>query len=325
VANQHTQILIIGQGLSGSWLSYYLQQLNIDCIVLDENKTNTASKVASGIINPVTGMRYVKTWMVDEAMPAAIKAYQEFDCIEQKNILEIFQNSSAEAAFKKRINEQYNYVKMHSNNWNYVFNYNSSVGEINPCYLVDVNTFLQQQKIKTISVEEKFDETFLKVENDKFFYKDIIADKIIFCDGISSSQNKYFKHLPFAPVKCEALIIECKNFNRDYIFNNKYSIVPWKDDLFWVGASFERDFIDEHPTTKFRIETSNWLNNFLKLPYKIIDHISNIRPANISRKPSFSFNLTYKNIGILNGMGSKGVLYTPYLAKQLATEITQEA
>ena len=107
MANQHTQILIIGQGLSGSWLSYYLQQLNIDCIVLDENKTNTASKVASGIINPVTGMRYVKTWMVDEAMPAAIKAYQEFDCIEQKNMLEIFQNSSAEAVFKKRINEQY--------------------------------------------------------------------------------------------------------------------------------------------------------------------------------------------------------------------------
>ncbi len=325
MAKQHTQILIIGQGLSGSWLSHYLQQVNINCIALDENKIHTASKVASGIINPVTGMRYVKTWMVDEAMPAAIKAYQEFDCIEQKNMLEIFENYSAEAAFKKRINEQYNYVKMHSNDWNHTFNYNSSIGEINPCYLIDVNTFLQQQKRKTISIEEKFDETFLKVENDKIFYKDIIADKIIFCDGISSSQNNYFKHLPFAPVKGEALIIECKNLNRNYLFNNKYSIVPWKNDFFWVGASFERDFLNEHPTTKFRNETTHWLNNFLKLPYKIIDHISSIRPANISRKPFVSFNLTYKNMGILNGMGSKGVLYAPYLAKQLVNEITKGA
>jgi glycine/D-amino acid oxidase-like deaminating enzyme len=78
---QHIQILIIGQGLSGSWLSYYLQQLNIDCIIIDEDKSNTASKIASGIINPVTGMRYVKTWMIDEAMPFVTQAYQAFNCI----------------------------------------------------------------------------------------------------------------------------------------------------------------------------------------------------------------------------------------------------
>ncbi len=324
MAKQNTQILIIGQGLSGSWLSYYLQLLNIDCIVLDENKTNTASKVASGIINPVTGLRYAKTWMIDEAMPFSIQAYQAFNCIEQKNMLEIFENHSSEQAFEKRINEDYDFVQMHTSNWANIFNYNLSIGEINPCYLVDVNAFLQKQKRKTISIEEKFDETFLKVENDKIFYKDIIADKIIFCNGISSVQNKYFNDLVFAPVKGEALIIECKNLSTQYIYKNKYSIVPWSNGLFWVGASFERDFRDEHPTTKFRIETTHWLNNFLKLPYKIIDHISSIRPANISRKPFVSFHLTYKNVGILNGMGSKGVLYAPYLAKQLANGITKE-
>jgi glycine/D-amino acid oxidase-like deaminating enzyme len=317
----HTQTLIIGQGLSGSWLSYYLQQLNISCIVIDENISNTASKIASGIINPVTGMRYVKTWMIDEAMPFATQVYQAFACIQQKNMLEIFENYSSLAAFEKRLNEEYDYVQMHTTNWASTFNYNLSIGEIDPCYLVDVNKFLKQQKSNTTSIQEKFDEAFLQIENDKIIYKDITADKIIFCDGISSIQNNYFKYLPFALNKGEALIIECKDLSADYVFKNEFSIVPWADNLFWVGASFQWKFEDNKSSEKFRKKIITWLNSFLKLPYKIIDHLSAVRPANNNRKPFIGFHPIYKNIGILNGMGSKGVLYAPYFANQLAQHI----
>ncbi len=324
MAKKHTQILIIGQGLSGSWLSYYLQQLNIDCIVIDDNETNTASKVASGIINPVTGLRYTKTWQIDEAMPFAVQAYQAFDCIEQIKMLELFENYTAEAAFEKRIYEGYEYVKPHTTSWKHNFNYNLSIGEINPCYLIDIKAIIRQQKKNTNTIEEKFDDTFLQIENNKIIYNYITADKIIFCDGISSIQNKYFTHLAFAPVKGEALIIECKDLSNQYIFKNKHSIVPWGNGLFWVGASFEREFKDKQPTDDFKTQTSQWLNKFLKLPYKIIDHISSIRPANTSRKPFAQLHPTQKNIGILNGMGSKGVLYAPYFAKQLANFIAKE-
>jgi glycine/D-amino acid oxidase-like deaminating enzyme len=324
VAKKHTQILIIGQGLSGSWLSYYLQQLNIDCIVIDENKPTTASKVASGIINPVTGLRYTKTWLIDEAMPFAVQAYQAFNCIEQIKMLELFENYTAEAAFEKRIHEGYEYVKPHTTNWKHNFNYNLSIGEISPCYLIDIKAFIGQQKNTINTIEEKFDEAFLQIENNKIIYKDIAANKIIFCDGISSAQNKYFEHLAFAPVKGEALIIECKNLSNDYIFKNKHSIVSWGNGLFWVGASFDREFKNEQPTYDFKIQTTQWLNKFLKPPFKIVDHISSIRPANTSRKPFAQLHPTQKNIGILNGMGSKGVLYAPYFAKQLANLIAEE-
>lgn len=317
----HTQILIIGQGLSGSWLSYYLQQLTIDCMVIDENKSNAASKVASGIINPVTGLRYVKTWMIEEAMPFATQAYQAFNCIEQKNMLEIFENYAAESAFEKRIKAAYEYVQPHNKNWDDTFNYNLSIGEINPCYLIDVHSFLQQQKNKTNSIQEKFDESFLQIENNKIIYKDIVADKIIFCDGISSAQSNYFKHFTFSPVKGEALIIECKDLSNQYIFKNKQSIVPWGDGLFWVGASFDREYKDEYPTAQFKTQTIKWLNQFLKLPYKVVEHISSIRPATLHRKPFVGLHPTYKNVGILNGMGTKGVLHAPFFANQIANEI----
>ena len=71
------EFLIIGQGLSGTWLSYYLQKEKRSFLVIDNNKSVTASRVAAGIINPVTGRRIVKTWMIDELIPFVRNAYSE--------------------------------------------------------------------------------------------------------------------------------------------------------------------------------------------------------------------------------------------------------
>jgi glycine/D-amino acid oxidase-like deaminating enzyme len=69
--------LIIGQGISGTWLSYYLEKANRSFIVIDNDQPNSASRVAAGIINPVTGRRIVKTWMIDELLSFLIPAYEE--------------------------------------------------------------------------------------------------------------------------------------------------------------------------------------------------------------------------------------------------------
>lgn len=72
-----TSVLIVGQGLCGTWLSFWLQQLGIDCVVIDEARPNTSTRVASGVINPVTGRRMTRTWMADEVIPFAAQAYEE--------------------------------------------------------------------------------------------------------------------------------------------------------------------------------------------------------------------------------------------------------
>jgi glycine/D-amino acid oxidase-like deaminating enzyme len=61
----HVDYLIIGQGVSGTFLSYYLQKEKKSFLVIDNNDNNTPSKIAAGIINPVTGRRMVTVWMAD--------------------------------------------------------------------------------------------------------------------------------------------------------------------------------------------------------------------------------------------------------------------
>ena len=71
------EFLIIGQGLCGTWVSYYLQKENRSFLVIDNNKPDSASRTAAGIINPVTGRRLVTVWMDDEILPFAWHAYNE--------------------------------------------------------------------------------------------------------------------------------------------------------------------------------------------------------------------------------------------------------
>ena len=71
------EFLIIGQGISGTFLSFYLHQNKRSFLVIDNPETTSASNVAAGIINPVTGRRIVDTWMIGEILPFAWHAYQQ--------------------------------------------------------------------------------------------------------------------------------------------------------------------------------------------------------------------------------------------------------
>ena len=71
------EYLIVGQGICGTMLSWFLHKQGKTFLVIDDNNENSSSKIAAGIINPVTGRRYAYTWMIDEVMPFAIQAYDE--------------------------------------------------------------------------------------------------------------------------------------------------------------------------------------------------------------------------------------------------------
>jgi glycine/D-amino acid oxidase-like deaminating enzyme len=67
--NKKVTYLIVGQGLAGTWLSYYLSQQGISFVIINSASQASASKVASGVINPVTGRRMVQTWIIEEVLP----------------------------------------------------------------------------------------------------------------------------------------------------------------------------------------------------------------------------------------------------------------
>ncbi len=327
--------IIIGQGLCGSWLSYYLAQAGQSFTVIDENKPFTASKVAAGIINPVTGRRIVKTWMIDELMPFAWNAYQSFgatlgiECITQKSIIDCFATPQMRMAFTDRYEKDQQFLSLPAdqNDWLAYLNYDFGYGLIQPAYLADVQLLLSSQRKRLTDNhqlrDEYFDASQLILQHDTVRYKEVIAHQIIFCDGAAGFDNPFFSHLPYGLNKGEMLLVKIPGLPVTHIIKKGYSLVPLYDDVFWLGSTYLWEFEDDLPTNGFYQFAENWLRQTIKKEYRIIDHMASVRPATLERKPFVGLHPANEKIGILNGMGTKGCSLAPFFAQQLVSHLLE--
>src|SRR5450432_1385868 len=330
---QPLDYIIVGQGLCGTWLSYYLQKANRSFIVIDESKPQTASKVASGIINPVTGRRIVKTWMIDELMPFAWNAYQSIgvslgiNCITQKPVVDCFTTPQMRLAFIERYEKDNQFLSLPANetDWLPFINYDFGYGIIQPAYLIDIVILLQSQRKKLIKSnqlrEEHFDSEKLIIKETSIEYKGISAGKIIFCDGVAGFENLFFPNLPYGLNKGEVVLAEIPGFPVTNIIKKGYSLVPWKENIFWLGSTYLWDFDNDKPTDNFYKSAEGWLKHNIKMPFTIVDHLASVRPATIERKPFAGLHPSNNKIGILNGMGTKGCSLAPFFAEQLVNHL----
>jgi glycine/D-amino acid oxidase-like deaminating enzyme len=327
--------LIAGQGISGTWLGYYLLKENKSIVVFDKQNLQSASNVASGLINPVTGRRVVTTWMAEKLLPFVLKEYNAISdafntkFISQKNILVFPSAPDLHQAFKGRMNENNGYIKRPSLNKEELttdFNFPFDVFEITPCYVIQMRELLQSYREylqkRNILYDEIFDENLLTIKDGFIQYKNIKAKKIIYADGIQSAQSKYWRNLPFVQNKGQALILEIDNLNTSYIYKfGHLTVIPLRENLWWAGSSNELTFQTTAPTEDFYKRTASSLQAILRKGFKIKEHWSSLRPATVERRPFAGFHPLYKEIAILNGMGSKGCSLAPWFAKELAENL----
>jgi len=320
--------IIVGQGLCGSLLGLDLIKHGGKIVVIDDLSLPAASKVASGIINPVTGKRLVRSWMTEQLVPFARNQYHDLGrrwdktLLQPLKILDFHLTGEMKTLFDEKLETEKDYLHHEDNEmeWGKYFRYNYGIGVVSPCYLLDMHALLlcsrEELKEDGALLEEKFNWDYFEQNDDQIRYQNITAEKIIFCDGVSGVENPYFNMLPWSKDKGEALIASIPGLPRDTIFRQGINIVPWADDLFWIGASHDWKFTDLSPGSQFRKQVEDHLNYWLKLPYEIVDHLVAQRPANLERKPFVGLHPKYNTIGILNGMGSKGCSMAPYFAHQ---------
>jgi glycine/D-amino acid oxidase-like deaminating enzyme len=327
-------VLIVGQGLCGTALSSALHKEGKSFLVIDDDAKNSSSKVAAGIINPVTGRRYVTTWMIEELVDFAQATYKDLgdyldtQLLFQKSIIDFFPSPQMRNAFVDRITENDTYLHAYpdQNKFNQYFNYDFGCGEVRPAFMVNVQLLLAAWRKKLIDFNALKEESFilneLKVEREKITYQNITAQKIVFCDGIAATENPWFSLLPFSANKGEALIIECEALSNEHIFKKGMMLAPLPvQHTFWLGSNYQWEFENDQPSEAFYKGATALLNGWLKKPYKVLFHKAAVRPATLERRPFVGFHPQHSNVGILNGMGTKGTSLAPFFAHQLAQNI----
>jgi glycine/D-amino acid oxidase-like deaminating enzyme len=318
--------IIIGQGIAGSMLARFLTKSGKSVFIIDEFRPNSASQIATGIINPITGKRLVKSWRIDELLPFAKKAYREIEAelgisfFSETTIRRIFSNKEDHQFFRQKneVDELPDYVKpLHAIPSCFR---DTDLGGIEihgvcvlnyPLLLAAMRKWVAAQHML---LEEKFHFEQLKLEDGKVHYKNIAASKIIFCEGSRASDDPYFSALPFNFAKGEVLTVEIPGYQQDKIWHKGIFITPVADELYRVGATYEWDFADALPSEKGREELEKKLKRAISLPYKVVDQFAAIRPTITDRRPLIGLHPAHREIGIFNGMGTKGASLAPFFA-----------
>lgn len=327
------QNLIIGQGISGTFLSWYLEKAGQEYLVIDDHDPAASSRVAAGIINPVTGRRIVQTWMIDTLLPFAWNAYREIgeflgiNAITEKTIIDFFPSPQMVLAFQERVAENDPYLSLPADRMQFAdyLNADFGFGKISPAYAVNLAALLPAWE-KFINEkgrlrQEVFDLAKLELPDNSVRYGDINAQRIFFCNGIAASNYPFFEKLPFALNKGQALVIRVSGLPSEYIFKKGLTLVPLDEEHWWVGSSYEWDFDHSRPDPVFLERSVAQLRNWLRPPFTVEAHLAALRPATLERRPFAGLHPKYTQIGMLNGMGTKGCSLAPYFANQLVEHL----
>lgn len=323
--------IIVGQGLAGTLLAHELFRQNRSFVVFNDPEQIKSSDLAAGLINPVVFRRMTKSWLVDDAFPQMETSYQQleellneqlyFPCRMQKILSEEEVDFWKEKIFANQL-EAYLEVDPNLNFRNLGVSNTFSFGCVNKSGRFDIQKlifvyaeFLNQQNLIR---NEKFDYEKLVLQPGSIIYDNITAEKIIFCEGSAASQNPFFKNLKFKHSKGEVLELKIPVLNLSEIVIGKVFVMPIGNDLYKVGATYSWDELNWETTESARMELLVKLRNISSTPFKVLDQKAGIRPTMHDRKPVIGLLPDHPQIGIFNGLGSKGVLLGPYFAKQFA-------
>ena len=120
------------------------------------------------------------------------------------------------------------------------------------------------------------------------------------------------------PTQGEILTIKIENLSMDKILNKGFFIMPLGNDLYRVGATYNWKISHYETTEEAKAELIEKIKTVLPQEFEIVNHQAGIRPTVKDRKPLIGVHPEYKNLGVFNGMGTKGILIAPYFANHFS-------
>ncbi len=321
--------IIVGQGIAGTILAWQLEEAGAQVLVIDEAIHYSASRVSSAMVNPVTGRRFVKSWLIDDLLLSAKQTYEAMgrqigvDLMESHDVLRVFKSAMEQNDFNGRLGDP-DYTAFLSDFEGVIpeLKMDWGAGLIQQCFRVKnkalLNGFRKAWLDKGAMIEGKFDYSRVAFNEDGLSYGDVRVKGIIFSEGFRLRQNPFFNFIPLVPNKGEALLIDCPALKSKRIIKKGVTIVPWEGDTYWVGATMHLD--DDSPGFggSGEIELCAALDQVLKVPYTVIDRLVGIRPTNSKhRRPYIGAHPQHPGLFVFNGFGTKGTSLIPYFALAL--------
>jgi glycine/D-amino acid oxidase-like deaminating enzyme len=327
------RLLIIGGGLAGTTLAWQLHQRGVPFMVVDRDEPQTSSKVAAGLITPITGMRLVLNWRIRTLFPEAAAFYQQLErelsrrFYHETGIVSLLQDDQAVTQWQKRQSqpEVQAYLKTPAHAAlvdEQIFS--NPLGGFEQCGAwLDTAAFLAASQHYFASTGRWQNAAYpLPSSNGPIQWHGQTYTHAIFCIGWEAAKHPWFDWLPFRSGRGTVLEIKADTGGETRIINRGCWLLPRGDDCLRVGPTYEFNFDHPHlpaPAAVAGLEAK--LQLLLKQPYEITGSQTGVRPIIQHRQAVIGRHPARPNIAFMNGLGSKGVLRAPWLSRQLVEHL----
>jgi len=330
-------VLIVGQGLAGTILSYQLRKRGVVHSVLDNGNKASSSRIAAGMWNPVVFRRMNLSWKAHEVLSVLNSTYKDLELILSqkflypKRIIKVFPNEQFADLFKSRLNDPEfkgllslgDVEDLPENEFDHL-----GCGIVHQGGYVDLGLLLDSWRDLLVEqnalIQDEFLPSLLLLNDRKVIYNDQPYSKVIFCEGHKIDANPWFSYLPMKHVKGEVLSVHSEYLGYEDIINHNHFLLPLGDGNYKIGATYDWENLNTEITDVAKNNLLKGMNSFLKSDYEITNHQAGIRPSVSDRRPLLGLHPKHPSLGIFNGFGTKGVMLAPYCADHLVQHLIDD-
>lgn len=305
-------LCILGQGLAGTLLAWELERAGIPFVIVDAGHAASSSRVAAGIINPITGRRLVKSWRIDALRPLAEAAYR---ALEAELGVGVWRAMRVRRAFRDGRERR-------------IFAEKQARGELAPfagdgddtgfwiegAARVDTGALLiaarARWRAKGWLREERADgATALAAHG-----------LVIDCTGAAGARGG---GVPWEFSKGEILTLATDGLDPEVIVNAGHWLLPTGPGAAKVGATHEPGATDTTPTPAARALLETSARELGARDFHVTAHEAGVRVNLPDKHPVAGRWPGEPRRGVINGLGAKGVLLAPMLARQWVNHLTE--
>lgn len=324
--------IIVGQGLAGTTLAWTLWPRGLRLMILDRGAAVTSSRVAAGLITPITSQRVNLSWRFAEQWAVATTFYQRVEReLEQRffypvEMLRLITDEREWQFFRQRLatGELADWLDVPETLVDPTEYYPPRGGFRMPqAARLDVQAYLDASR-RWFQIRHLYQQAELHAEDLDLTDSGVRlprlglqARRVIFCQGIDALSNPWFPKLRFDAAKGEILTVRIDGLEERRVIHAGVWLAPLGDGLFRVGATYDRDHWDNLPTIAGRGELCDRLRQVVRRPFTVEAHAAAVRPVLQGRHPVCGFHPRFPQLGCFNGLGSKGALQAPWVAEEL--------
>jgi glycine/D-amino acid oxidase-like deaminating enzyme len=333
--SKQADLIIIGGGIAGTNLALEAIRFGLKPVVFDAGDPASASRMAAGVINPITGRSMNKSWMVDDFLPSSDEFYKYWEketalsFYRESETIRYLPNTKAENDWtaKQGIAEYSPYLDEQA-----LFDAPEGYPEgkyflIKGGRVLNIRRYLNAMKLylfqKGCWVQAEIRERDIKKIGEDWSVNSFISANLVLAQGALLKKFSFFRELPLVPNRGQMRILQIPGIDLKRIahFSGQNLTPLFEEETFYLGSTYEREETEAIATEKGDEQLQDRFAGYFNLPFRIIERGAGIRPTVIDRKPLIGCHPKIKGLYLFNGMGNKGVSQSPLLAKFLLNHI----